>query len=64
MITKDMTIGDVMREHPETIAVFKRFGLNCHDCQIADIEEVEHGAGVHQVDIDQLLGELNKAIEE
>ncbi len=63
MITKEMTIGDVMRKHPETIAVFRRFGLNCNECQIANLEEVEHGAGVHHVDVDQLLNELNKIIE-
>lgn len=61
MITKDMKIADVMRSHPETIAVFQKFGLSCRECQIADFEEVEHGAGVHEVDLEQLLAELNKA---
>lgn len=64
MITRDMTIGDVIRKHPETIAVFRRFGLNCNECQIANLEEVEHGAGVHHVDVDQLLAELNRIVEE
>lgn len=63
MITRDMTIEEVIRRHPETIPVFKKFGLDCMDCQIAAFEAVEHGAGVHQVDVDLLLEELNKAIK-
>jgi len=63
MITRDMTIEEVIRRHPETIPVFKKFGLTCMECQIASFEAVEHGAGVHKVDVDRLLEELNKAIK-
>jgi hybrid cluster-associated redox disulfide protein len=64
MITSDMIIGDVMRHYPQTIAVFERFGLDCADCQIADFEEVEHGASVHKVDMQALLTELNRVISQ
>jgi hybrid cluster-associated redox disulfide protein len=60
MITKDMKIADVIRSFPETVAVFQQFGLSCSECQIADYEEVEHGADVHSVDLDELLDELNR----
>ncbi|WP_305041009.1 DUF1858 domain-containing protein [Geoalkalibacter sp.] len=60
MITKDMKISEVIRNHPETVAVFQQFGLSCMECQIADYEEVEYGADVHQVDLDALLSELNR----
>jgi len=63
MITPEMTIEEVMRKYPATIEVFRRFGLDCMGCQIASIEAVEHGAGVHQVDVKLLLAELNKAAE-
>lgn len=63
MITRDMTIEEVIRRYPETIPVFKKFGLDCMECQIASFEAVEHGAGVHQVNVERLLEELNKAIK-
>ena len=63
MITREMTISDIISKHPETIEVFRRFGLDCMECQIADYEEVEHGAGVHNVDIVQLLEALNAAVK-
>ena len=62
MITRDMTIAEILRRYPQTVAVFRAFGLSCQECQIADFEAVEHGAGVHHVDVDQLLQALNKAI--
>lgn len=62
MIHPGMTIEEVIRKYPATIPVFKKFGLNCMECQIAEFEAVEHGAGVHQVDLAALLVELNKAI--
>lgn len=62
MIDKDMTIGDIIRKHPQTIAVFERYGLDCRDCQIAEFEAVEHGASVHKVDVEKLLQELNEKV--
>jgi hybrid cluster-associated redox disulfide protein len=63
MITRDMTIEEVIRRHPETIPVFRKFGLDCMECQIAAFEAVEHGAGVHRVDVEKLMDELNKAVK-
>jgi len=62
MITRDMIITDIINKHPETLSVFKTFKLDCYECQIADLETLEHGAGVHKVGIDELLEALNKAI--
>jgi hybrid cluster-associated redox disulfide protein len=64
MIKREMTIAEIIAKHPETMPVFRSFGLDCMECQIADYEEVEHGAGVHNVDIEQLLKALNEAIGE
>ncbi|MBP1751599.1 MAG: hypothetical protein H6Q57_435 [Geobacteraceae bacterium] len=64
MITKEMTIGEIVRLYPQTLEVFRRFGLDCFECQVAEFEKLEHGAGVHKVDIDKLLDELNRIINE
>lgn len=62
MITRHMTIADILSRYPQTITVFREFGLSCQECQIADFEEIEHGAGVHHIDVEVLLRELNRAI--
>ena len=63
MITQEMIIADIIAQHPETLAVFKRFNLDCYECQIADLETLGHGAGVHKVDIDHLLASLNEVLK-
>lgn len=63
MITRDMIIADIIGEHPETLPVFKRYHLECYECQIADLETLEHGAGVHKVGVDELLDALNRSLK-
>ena len=62
MITRDMKIEEIIRLHPETIEVLKGFGLDCSACSVAEYEDLEHGAGVHKANIDELLASLNKTI--
>lgn len=62
MITKEMIIGDIIKQHPETLKVFACHDLECNECQIADLETLEHGANHHKIDIRLLLQELNSAL--
>lgn len=62
MIERTMTIGEIVRRYPQTLAVFERYGLDCFECQIADYEALEHGADVHKVDVEALLRDLNSAV--
>ena len=64
MISQDMIIADIIRKHPETLPVFQKFQLECYECQIADLETLEHGAGVHHVAIGELLEALNDSVQE
>jgi hybrid cluster-associated redox disulfide protein len=63
MISKDMIIADIIARHPETLSVFRQFNLDCFECQIADLETLDHGAGVHKVDLEQLLASLNNILK-
>lgn len=60
MITKEMTITEILTRYPETLPVFQSYGLDCYDCQIAEFEQLQHGATVHKVDIEALVDELNR----
>lgn len=63
MITKDMKIGEIIRQRPATIQVFSRYRLECLECQIADLETLEHGAGIHNISVETLLDELNRVAD-
>ena len=63
MISQEMIIADIIAQHPETLPVFKHFNLECYECQIADLETLGHGAGVHKISIDELLTSLNSTLK-
>ncbi len=62
MIHKEMKIEDVLRSYPQTVAVFRRFGIDCADCQLSQYEDLEHGAKVHKIDLELLLQGLNESL--
>lgn len=61
-ITADMSIGDVVREHPNTIQVFMQYGLGCLGCALARFENIGQGAQAHGIDVGALIEDLNKAV--
>jgi len=62
-ITKEMTIEDIVSKYPETIKVFMQAGLGCLGCSAARFENIEQGAMVHGIDVDQLIADLNRVSE-
>jgi hybrid cluster-associated redox disulfide protein len=63
-ITKEMPIGDVVQNYPQTIEVFLKHGLMCFGCAIARFENVEQGAMAHGINVDTLINDLNAAVPE
>lgn len=63
MIRKEMKIDDVLRNYPQTVTVFRRFGIDCADCQLSEYEDLEHGAKVHKIDLEELLRGLNESVK-
>ena len=63
-VTKEMSIIDVVQQHPETLEVFQKFGLGCIGCAAARFENLEAGAKVHGIDPEVMVEELNKVIED
>jgi hybrid cluster-associated redox disulfide protein len=62
MIRKDMKIEDVLRKFPQTVPVFRHFGIDCDQCQLSEYEDLEHGAKVHGIEPDALLRALNESV--
>ncbi len=59
MITKDMTIQEIVSRYPESVPVFERYGLGCILCLAAEFENLEAGASFHGVRVEDLLRDLN-----
>lgn len=60
MITKDMTIGEVVRIKENAAEILMSFGMGCIGCPSAQAESVEDAANVHGLNLEALLEALNK----
>ncbi len=63
-ITKEMSIGTIVQNHPQTVRVFLNHGLMCVGCAVARFETLEQGAIAHGIDVDALVKDLNAVVEQ
>ncbi|MBB6625378.1 DUF1858 domain-containing protein [Clostridium gasigenes] len=60
MITKEMTIGEIISKNPNATEILMSFGMGCIGCPSAQSESVEDAAQVHGLSLEALLEALNK----
>ena len=57
-ITKDMTIGEILRTNPAVAPVLMEAGMHCLGCPSAQGETLEEAAMVHGIDADTLMEKI------
>ena len=62
-ITKDMTIGEILRINPNLGGVLMGGGMHCVGCPSAQGETLEEAAFVHGIDVEMLEVRLNAFLE-
>ena len=62
-ITKEMGIMDIVTQYPETLEVFSKYGMGCIGCAAARFENLEAGAKVHGIDVDEMVLAMNEIVE-
>lgn len=62
IITKDMSIMEVVQSYPDTIPVFLYAGMGCFGCMAAQFETIEQGAMAHGIDVDSLVDAINEIV--
>ena len=60
MITKDMTIGEIVNADQSKAEILMSFGMGCVGCPSAQAETLAEAAMVHGINLEQLLEALNK----
>jgi hybrid cluster-associated redox disulfide protein len=62
-IDANWLIGDVLKDFPETLPVFRKyFGEGCFTCPGARLETIAFGATMHGLDVDTIVRELNECL--
>ncbi|OOM71477.1 hypothetical protein CLPUN_49440 [Clostridium puniceum] len=59
MITKDLTIGEIIRIKDNAPQILMGFGMGCVGCPSAQAETIEEASKVHGLNLEELLAALN-----
>ncbi len=62
MITKNMTITEIVGKYPKTAEVMMGYGMHCFGCMAARFENLEQGALAHGINVENLINDLNTVI--
>ncbi|MBN1571895.1 MAG: DUF1858 domain-containing protein [Deltaproteobacteria bacterium] len=62
MIRKDMSIREIVENHPECTDVFKKYNLGCIGCLASSFETIEEGLRAHGLNVDDVVNELNEVV--
>lgn len=62
-ITREMTIGEILRTNPDVAPILLEAGMHCLGCPSAQGESLEEAAMVHGIDIDELMSAIETAVE-
>ena len=57
-ITRDMTIGEILRTNPNVAPILMEAGMHCLGCPSAQGESLEEAAMVHGMDIEALMEQI------
>lgn len=60
-ITKDMTIGEILRTKPSVAPILMEMGMHCLGCPSAQAESIAEAAMVHGMDVEELVKKMNEA---
>lgn len=57
-ITKDMTIGEILRANPAVAPILLEAGMHCLGCPSAQGESLAEAAFVHGINVDELMEKI------
>lgn len=57
-ITKDTTIGEMLRINPAAAPILMEMGMHCLGCPSAQAETLEEASMVHGVDVNELVAKI------
>ena len=63
MITKEMSIGQVMEIDRTTAPILMEYGMHCFGCPFSQMESLEMGCAAHGQDVNELVDKLNAYLE-
>ena len=63
MVTKEMTIGEVLNINMDIAPILMEIGMHCLGCPASQMETLEEAAMVHGIDGALLVEKINAAMQ-
>lgn len=63
MVTKTMTITDIIAKDEGIADILMASGMHCLGCVMASGENLEQACAVHGIDADKLISDINEYLE-
>lgn len=60
MITKDSTIGEIIKSKQNAPQILTGYGMGCVGCPSAQMETLEQACQIHGINLEELLTKLNE----
>ena len=58
-ISKETTLGEILKTYSNAQDVLKGFGMNCFSCPMSQMETVEEAGLVHGLNVDEMIEKIN-----
>lgn len=58
-ITKDMTIGDILKVDEGFVPILLETGMHCLGCPSSQAESLEDACAVHGTDVNAIVAKMN-----
>lgn len=59
-ITKDTTLGDILKNYSNAEDVLKGFGMHCFSCPMSQMETIEEAGAVHGLDAEFMIKKMQE----
>lgn len=63
-ITKDMTIGSILKMDELVAPMLMRAGMHCLGCPASQAESLEEACMVHGINCDTLVSQMNEILKD
>ena len=64
MISPDMLVGDIIRQHPLAAQFLMECGMGCIYCPASQMESLMEACAVHGIDGEEITDALNEYLKE
>ncbi len=61
-VTKDILIGDMLKQYPDSAVILQSIGMHCISCPSALGETLDIACRVHSMDSDEVVSYINEQL--